>query len=533
MDPSHGLSNDSHPDDVAAPVHKLPAASGWRALFRRLLGLDLRSLAAFRIGLAAIILVDLAMRATDLVAHYTDAGVLPRGVLLQAFNHPYRFSFHFVFGEAWPTATLFGIQAVLAVFLLIGFHTRWMACLSWVLLVSMHNRNPLLLNAGDQLLSLLLFWGLFLPLGARWSIDSLYRPSNRAREKVNPHFSMATIALILQVCMVYLFTVLLKTGDSWWQGDALYLALEADLFATRWGVWLRQFGWLLKPLTLATLYWEMLGPLLVFLPWRNGVFRTLAVAGFVLLHVGIGLTMNVGIFPLVSIVGWIALLPGVFWQWVAECQSRVPIGLPSFHIERNGITQILQSYWPVSRDVRPPSAWWTWAMNVVVGLLLLLVIGWNIRTLAYDGFKKYFPTTLDPLAYALRLDQKWNMFAPTPMTDDGWYLVECELVNGDVVDLFREGQAATTEKPEMVLDTIPNRRWGKYLMRLKTSRYKHHRRHYARYLAKKWNREHDYWHQIMNLRFYFMLEKTTPFGPEAPRMIELHQYKPPQNFGGI
>ena len=41
-------------------------------------GADLRSLATFRIVLALLVLSDLAIRATDLTAHYTDAGVMPR-----------------------------------------------------------------------------------------------------------------------------------------------------------------------------------------------------------------------------------------------------------------------------------------------------------------------------------------------------------------------------------------------------------------------------------------------------------------------
>jgi hypothetical protein len=89
------------------------------------------------------------------------------------------------------------------------------------------------------------------------------------------------------------------------------------------------------------------------------------------------------------------------------------------------------------------------------------------------------------------------------------------------------------EKPEFVLDTIPNRRWGKYLTRLKTRKYRHHRRHYARYLVDQWNAEHDYWHQVTNLRFYFMLEKSSLLGPEKPRMIELHHYQPPQTASGL
>jgi hypothetical protein len=42
--------------------------------------IDLRSLAALRIGLGALLLAALAYRALDLEAHYADTGVLSREV---------------------------------------------------------------------------------------------------------------------------------------------------------------------------------------------------------------------------------------------------------------------------------------------------------------------------------------------------------------------------------------------------------------------------------------------------------------------
>ena len=60
---------------------------------------DLRSLAAFRIAISSLILVDLTIRAQDLRAHYTDFGVLPRGVQLENFVHDWLVSFQFVSGR--------------------------------------------------------------------------------------------------------------------------------------------------------------------------------------------------------------------------------------------------------------------------------------------------------------------------------------------------------------------------------------------------------------------------------------------------
>ncbi len=45
-------------------------------------------------------------------------------------------------------------------------------------------------------------------------------------------------ALLLQTCFIDWSTALLKSGDLWWSGRALFYALHLDL-ATPAGVWLR------------------------------------------------------------------------------------------------------------------------------------------------------------------------------------------------------------------------------------------------------------------------------------------------------
>lgn len=46
-------------------------------------GADLRSLGVFRIVLALLVLADLANRATDMTAHYSDRGILPRAAVVE------------------------------------------------------------------------------------------------------------------------------------------------------------------------------------------------------------------------------------------------------------------------------------------------------------------------------------------------------------------------------------------------------------------------------------------------------------------
>ncbi len=205
-------------------------------------GIDTRSLAVFRIGLALTILLDLVLRAQDLGAHYTDAGVLPRALLAAEVGSriPWapillNLNPHFLFGGLIGQALLFVAAGAAAVLLLAGWRTWWVTVASWILLASLHARNPGALNTGDVVLRMLLFWSMFLPLGARWSMDAARRSgwsSFRPRVVVGG----AAAALLLQVAFIYAFNALFKTGAAWTTDfTALEMALAGETWASAWG----------------------------------------------------------------------------------------------------------------------------------------------------------------------------------------------------------------------------------------------------------------------------------------------------------
>ena len=65
----------------------------WLKPFARRYGLDLRSLALLRVGLALIILSDLWFRCGDLLAHYSDRGVANPWLCRQIFRFVYQCAF--------------------------------------------------------------------------------------------------------------------------------------------------------------------------------------------------------------------------------------------------------------------------------------------------------------------------------------------------------------------------------------------------------------------------------------------------------
>src|SRR5262245_27571930 len=199
------------------PLRYRPPMKSRLTLLERLFGVDVRSLAVLRISLGLILLFDLATRARLLTTNYTDAGVHPRAITdsyTAAGGLP---SLHMLIGSTRAEAALFAVAAVAAAMLLVGWQTRLATLVSWLLLTSLHQRNQMVLDGGDHLLRFLLFWSIFLPLGAWAALD--------ARRRGPPHralvVSPASAALLLQVAGMFLLTGLLKTGPEWSDGTAI------------------------------------------------------------------------------------------------------------------------------------------------------------------------------------------------------------------------------------------------------------------------------------------------------------------------
>jgi len=287
--------------------------------------LDLRSIATLRIALGLLILADLALRARDLTAHYTDAGVTTGSFLLDQYGPATYLSLHYWTGHS-PALTggLFILHALFALGLLVGFRSRLMAAACWFLGASLLKRNPSLYTAGDATVMFLLFWSMFLPIGAKCSIDAATDP--RDDEPPNAYFGMISIALVLQVCFTYWFAAGMKLSSPMWiDGSAVHNALHRDWIADAPGVWLRQFESVLPAISYCALAAEILGPFLLFIPRMVCAGRLTAITLFALLHIGFAIAFNFGIFQWQSFAAWIVLLPACFWGQI----SAVTLNRPS------------------------------------------------------------------------------------------------------------------------------------------------------------------------------------------------------------
>ena len=147
-------------------------------------GVDLRSLALLRMGLAILVICDIIFRFPDLRAFYSDEGLMPRNVHVELYGSSY-ISAYLLNGLPVVIGMLFVITIFFAVLFFFGFHTKISNIALWFLMTSLHGRNPLVLTGGDTLFHLILFWCMFLPLHARFSVDNILSSKTSSKEETN------------------------------------------------------------------------------------------------------------------------------------------------------------------------------------------------------------------------------------------------------------------------------------------------------------------------------------------------------------
>ncbi len=511
----------------------------------RTLGVDLRSLALFRICLGLILLCDLFVRAGDLGAFYTDAGVLPRASLTGEFQRSdWLYSFHLMSGGAFFQVLLFLVAAVAVGCMTVGYRTKTAAIVSFVLLCSLQNRNPFILQGGDALLRVMHFWALFLPLGRRWALDLRREglPVGVCPSSPNLVVSVASAAILFQVAFMYWFTAGLKSDPIWWRdGLGVYYALNVDQFTTPLGTWMLRHEWLHRLLSYATWWLEALGPLLAFVPWRTAWFRMATIAAFIFFHLfGINLTMELGLFQWTSSAIWLLFLPGLFWDRLAPAGIRkIRRVLAKIDATKRQKTWIRRSAAVLKLGFRPeqpkrpkrPSrprmdGWKRFRVilhSAAAAVLFLYALAWNVRAADFDRYVKIFPRSVNWIGELTGLRQYWSMFSPKPMRDDGWYVFTGRKMNGDVIDL-RTGKPVTWHKPARVSATYKNQRWRKYLMNLRRKKHAGHRKLYVPWVVRQWNRRHSGADRVVAMQMVYVKETTTAKGTEPAQKLVLWEY---------
>ncbi|WP_084711604.1 HTTM domain-containing protein [Nevskia ramosa] len=573
-------------------------------------GIDLRTLAVFRVMLGTVLLADQLCRAIDLTAFYTDLGVMPRDWLLST-NGLWRVSFHAANGEWWFAALLFGVETIAALLIIFGWRTRLALVIAFVLNASLLNRNPMVLLGGDILLTCLIFWAIFLPVAARASLDAAL--SNTPAPADNRHRSWASVGILFQVMSVYFFSAILKSGADWHNGTAVFYALSIDGYATPLGQWLKTFPQLTTGLTHYVWWLEMVGPILVFIPVLSRAFRFSVMAMLMAMHIGFIFCLELGPFPYISLTSLSLFAGGWLWDAAGRWRDRRaaaigPQPLRIYYDRDCGFclksVLILRSLLLLKAEIAPaqdtprakslleanyswvildhddhaylkwpafvillrrsPSLAWagwllsgSWAVPIgnavydfvgrnrggfgqisgallpfhdrpfesgpiaqaLAGFTMVVLLTWNFCTIHWLPERLY--AMLTPPLRKVRLDQYWDMFAPFPSREDGWFVIPATLRDGTELDLLHpERKGISYDKPEYITHEWQNIRWHKYMERVWSAAFADNRLYYGRWLCRDWNTTHVGQQQLDTFKIIYMLEKSVPPG-ETPTVEQI------------
>jgi hypothetical protein len=265
-------------------------------------------LAALRIGIAAVLLLDVLGVYLPNASDFYGAGSLGASEVFAGARRARVGSWSLLAGTDDPgilRAALIA-WAVSAGLLLVGLASRLAAAAAWALSISFLNLDPYIHHAGDTVRIIILFYLMLTPCGAVWSLDAWLRRQFGGREGPLYVAPWALRLLFVQMVVIYFFNGVFKlAGAGWREGNVLHYVL-ADPAQTRWSYdELPVPWWASQALTWTVLAWEILFPLLVLMPMTRVVALMMGVA----FHLGIGLLIELGVFPLYMICLYLPLLP--------------------------------------------------------------------------------------------------------------------------------------------------------------------------------------------------------------------------------
>ena len=239
----------------------------------------------------------------------------------------------------WPTAfawvsseidlwRVWGVSFTACLLLIFGLGGKLPVIWLWMMNYGILWRNLASVNSEEQIMSVVLFFAMFLPLNSALALGLKNPPA-----KVRP---IGLVPLQINMALVYAISVpwKFKTDPAWVDGSAVYFATRDMLYA-RWpysDLYSFGNGLVSRALSFWTLFVESTFPLLVWfrrfrLPWA---------CFLIILHSGIGIFLSgVTFFSFGMVVGLISFLPSGRMRRIFEglraraTRGRTPANAPS------------------------------------------------------------------------------------------------------------------------------------------------------------------------------------------------------------
>jgi hypothetical protein len=491
--------------------------------------IDLRSLGLYRVLTAALLICDWVLRWPDLEAFYTSFGVLPVEAPLPRSGG----EFHFCLLDGVTSLVLVRVVFCFGLFFyacfLVGYRTRVFHALSFVFFLSVISRNLLIRDGSVVVLATMLLWSLFLPMGKRFSLDALLTKPEPLRDSLGQCCAptLAALAIIAQIGLIYFFTASAKYGETWKDGTALYYALNQDQITRPLGLWVASQPLpLIKALTWATLSLEFAALPLILAPVAQPWLRRFAMVSLGGLHLGIALTTTFGFFSATMISTYALLLLPDDWALFSRLRSRWGSAglITALARAQARLANCLQGGLAPgvgNHLYAPEPSWRTKTRSVAISLAVAVLFStfavdaFNLNLTKRLGYNRVAePRWMRAIILASSLQHNWELFAPDPIKDDGWWVIAGETEGGAQLDPLT-GKEPNFEKPAALAKQY-DRFWRKYLERIWLKKNHEYRLYFGKYITRKNHREAPEGQRLARFNFYYVKERTPPPGTPQP-----------------
>ena len=340
---------------------------------------------------------------------------------------------------------------------ILGFKSQLFTFIGFILFQAICDRNPMILDGGDQTLRLLLLMSTFLPIGSYFSLDKFFSkyPLNALLEDENVEIrSPVCLMVFLQISLIYISAAICKLSKHWIvDGNAVWLALHYNYFQTPFTHLLRENYLLARMANYFTLFVEFFTP--VFLLLQGWQIRFLAVISFILLHLGFAFCFDLGIFPLTSICLWVALIPKQAWFHLSQFMN----------FELFNSSDIPRSHF-FDKTHKNISLFCNLLCVFVMSFTFIWVVSGNLFMLSsranfYGDWVRNMPTPVVYLADFTGLSQDWRLFQITPSYQLWWSVVGHTNKNVQI-NLLTRKKIANLTKPKNFGEYLSGRRWMNY-----------------------------------------------------------------------
>lgn len=402
--------------------------------------IDTRAVAAFRIGLGLLLIADILLRSRNFWRLYTDRGVVSADSVTERFwetGNGYLPIWGYL-PDPEAVAFAFCLAFIAGLLLVIGYKSRYVAAIAFILVVAIDGRNPLVLSYADTFFRLMLFWSIFLPLGARWSVDAVRDNSPRVSVA-----SIWTFAALFQICWMYLRNAQQKFRPQYWVDSDLVPVLMTYDHVTYSHTELIAGLPIWPAVTWIWAVMMLVSPIMFFL---RGWLRAIAAFSFISVHLTMAATLRIGAFPYAVAVALLLFFPPVVWNNLEQLlfsrkTSSVRETLRSFAGRINAASQRFEPSTQTIQQTRQI------ALGLVVLITAIAVVGLIIFTGAYiaDPEETGAGPAEGPVDAILTVPSvagveqpPWAFYHVDPPYPSPYYVIAAETESGQELDIYNE-----------------------------------------------------------------------------------------------